>query len=112
MVRRCSSCHNFVTEHHGVPSGPECTLQHHPEPCDWEDDRRPNVVCTHYDQDTHEVNGEGDVIVHEQAEPTDPGAALQLLKSCLAQLEREKEDQARRANQLMIANKNLLTSQN
>ena len=90
-------------------SRPDCTLQHHPEPCDWVDDRRPNVVCTHYAHD--EVLNEEGINTHGEVEPIDPGAALQLLENRLAQLQREKEEEARRANQLQIANQNLLSSQ-
>ena len=46
MVRRCKTCHRYSTgaphpdvDHSGSGTGPACSLPHHPDPCDWEDDR-------------------------------------------------------------------------
>ena len=93
-------------DHNGVGSGPECTLEHHPAPCDWEDDRRIGVVCSHYPTD---VPAPGPV---EPGHVTGEGSqdALQLLQQRFDQLQKEKEDEARRAQLLQISNSNLCQS--
>ena len=105
MVRRCTTCHRYVTgaptpdlDHGGVGSGPDCTLEHHTASCDWEDDRRIGVTCSYF-PDTVPVS-----VPEEQN-------AVQLLEERLAQLQREKEEESRRANLLQISNNNLRDSQ-
>ena len=87
-------------DHHGVGTGVECTLEHHPAPCDWEDDRR-SVLCSFY----------ADHVSVSEASSEEAPSAVQLLEERLAQLQREKEEESRRANLLQISNNNLRESQ-
>ena len=53
MPRRCIKCHLYISSapsldlcHTGSDSGLSCSLQHHPNPCDWIDQN--NLPCLFY----------------------------------------------------------------
>ena len=107
MVRRCQTCHRFVTgapdsslDHGGVPSGSACSLDHHPSPCNSEDLH--GQPCTHYE------GAQGQYGASRSADNSLDAVSLQ---QRIEQLEREREEESRRADLLQMANNNLRDSQ-
>ena len=124
-MRQCSVCHRWVTGapspdvgHGDVAPGPRCTLLHHPAPCPWVGDK--GQLCTY----KHPLPAPTPVSLpplplspaasvsatYSQAVGGAPAGDLTLLQQ-LEDMRREKEEQARRAEQLAVANANLLHNQ-
>ena len=122
-MRQCISSHRFLTGapsldlgHGDVPGGPECTLPHHPSPCPWVGPRGqpcpyippavlpPPPVSAPSNSATSSVPTTSTVSISETP------SGDHLLQE-LHRLRREKEEEARRVEQLTLANSNLRDSQ-
>ena len=119
MVRQCVSCHKFVTGaphpdvgHQDGPAGPECNLPHHPPPCPWVNDRT-GQPCSYIPPSAPSLSSTVSPSVSTAPvtiTETPVGGVLSLPEQ-MAQLRREREEEARRVELLTMANNNLRESQ-
>ena len=118
MVRQCATCHRFIT---GAPSpelghedgiaGPNCVLPHHPLPCPWVD--RNGQPCSQLQLPSVlplATQAASHTSTSSEAQGGAPGGDQTVLQQ-LEAMRREKEEQARRLEQLSIANANLRSNQ-
>ena len=110
-MRQCITCHRFITgasepsvDHSEGASGPLCILTHHPDPCPMID--RHGIECHFHAQvaaaladPVNDLGGSGG----QQQE-------VLLLQQQLEQIQKERDDDRKRAHQLQIANANLQDS--
>ena len=130
MVRLCVNCHRFITgaphlsvDHSGGVPGTQCQLPHHPQPCPGTDRR--GLDCKHVDDEEDDL---GVRVLDEVglgasgAQPllipvttTQEGGASQVadvlfLQQQLENLQKERDEERRRAEILEMRNANLQDS--
>ena len=124
MVRQCISCHRYLTGaprpdlgHGDAPSGPECSLPHHPSPCPWVGPRGqpcpyiPPSALPPPPVSAPSASASSTAPVTTTVSNTETPSGEHLLLQELQQLRREREEEARRVEQLTLANSNLRESQ-
>ena len=125
MGRQCISCHRFITSpprpelgHGDAPSGPECSLPHHPSPCPWVGPRgqpcpyiSPPAVQQTPPVSAPPISVSSSASVTSTVTTTETPSGDNLLLQELQQLRREKEEEARRVEMLELVNSNLRDSQ-
>ena len=117
-MRQCVTCHRFVTgapdpsvDHTEGTSGPLCVLSHHPPPCPMVD--RHGNPCTYH---AIAESAAAALAAHVPDSAPGPGCShgtpedVTLLRQQLEELQRERDEEKRRAEMLELANSNLQDS--